>query len=309
MDNQASKQIKTFLTAHECDLLLVEPHNHRVNAAERTIQTFKDHFVSALATTDSEFPLQLWDRLTPQVETMLNLMRRSRLDPTKSAYEVLHGPYDWNCFPLAPPGCKAVIYESPAQRGSWGSRGIEVWYVGPLMDHYRCCHYFVPATRAYRISGSAELFPHNCQVPCLTTGEHVKELTTEMVTTLQKMTAEKQRCVLTSVTAKLAAHQGNIPTDDCITPPLHEWTFPDDDSQRLPPPPPNAPGEQTVTATPTEQRVNIPTPIRRITNAPPIMAAPNPTNKCLLKTTPRSHMRLTRNNIPGYGGPSPDHPN
>jgi len=84
MDNQASRQIKRFLTTQECDLLLIKPHNHRVNAAERAIQTFKDRFVSALATTDSESPLQLWDRLTPQVETTLNLMRRSRIDPTKS---------------------------------------------------------------------------------------------------------------------------------------------------------------------------------------------------------------------------------
>jgi hypothetical protein len=52
--------------------MLVEPHNHRVNAAERAIQTFKDHFISALATTDSEFPLQLWDKLTSQVKNTLN---------------------------------------------------------------------------------------------------------------------------------------------------------------------------------------------------------------------------------------------
>jgi hypothetical protein len=47
------------LTANDCDLMLVEPHNHCVNVAECPIQTFKDHFISALATTDSEFPLQL----------------------------------------------------------------------------------------------------------------------------------------------------------------------------------------------------------------------------------------------------------
>ncbi len=56
MDNQCTKQIKKFFTAKDCNLLLVEPHNHRVNAAERVIQTFKDHFISALATTDSKFP-------------------------------------------------------------------------------------------------------------------------------------------------------------------------------------------------------------------------------------------------------------
>jgi hypothetical protein len=74
MDNQATKYIKNFLTEEECELQLVEPHNHRVNAAKRAIQTFKDAFISALATTDKDFLLQLWDRLTPQVITTLNLM-------------------------------------------------------------------------------------------------------------------------------------------------------------------------------------------------------------------------------------------
>jgi hypothetical protein len=59
MDNQATKYIKKFLTKKECDLQVVEPHNHRVNAAERAIQTFTDAFIAALATTDRDFPLQL----------------------------------------------------------------------------------------------------------------------------------------------------------------------------------------------------------------------------------------------------------
>jgi hypothetical protein len=113
MDNQANTVIKKYLTLKKCENMLVEPHNHRVNAAERAIQTFKAHFISTLATTDSDFPLQLWDRLTPQVVSTLNMLRPSRIDPTISAYEAVHGPYDWNCFPLAPPGCKAVIYEAP----------------------------------------------------------------------------------------------------------------------------------------------------------------------------------------------------
>jgi hypothetical protein len=74
MDNQATKVIKTFLDKNQCDLLLVKPHNHQVNAAKRAIQTFKAHFISALATTDSNFPLQLCDQLTPQVEAMLNML-------------------------------------------------------------------------------------------------------------------------------------------------------------------------------------------------------------------------------------------
>ena len=73
MDNQATKYIKKFLTPNECRLQLVEPHNHRVNAAERAIQTWKDAFIAALATTDRNFPIQLWDRLTPQVMSTLNM--------------------------------------------------------------------------------------------------------------------------------------------------------------------------------------------------------------------------------------------
>ena len=40
MDNQCTKQIKKFLTDKDCELMLIEPHSHRVNAAERAIQTF-----------------------------------------------------------------------------------------------------------------------------------------------------------------------------------------------------------------------------------------------------------------------------
>jgi hypothetical protein len=61
MDNQACRVIKNYLISKQCNLMLVEPNNHQVNAAERAIQTFKAYFISALATTDSKFPLQLWD--------------------------------------------------------------------------------------------------------------------------------------------------------------------------------------------------------------------------------------------------------
>jgi hypothetical protein len=59
MDNLAIKSIKHFLTKENCNLQLVEPHNTQVIAPEQTIQTCKDAFISALATTDHNFPLQL----------------------------------------------------------------------------------------------------------------------------------------------------------------------------------------------------------------------------------------------------------
>jgi hypothetical protein len=94
MDNQATKHIKKNLSEKDCKLQLVEPHNHRVNEAKRVIQTFKNAFIAALATTNCNFPLQLWDRLTPQVINCLNMMRGCRIDPTKSAYKILYRLYD-----------------------------------------------------------------------------------------------------------------------------------------------------------------------------------------------------------------------
>jgi hypothetical protein len=279
-DNQATKHIKKFLTENECKMQLVEPHNHRVNAAERAIQTFKDAFIAALATTDSEFPLQLWDRLTPQVSDTLNLMRASRINPAISAYEALYGPYDWNRYPLAPLGCKAVVYEDGESRGSWAARGIDGWYLGPSKDHYRCSLYYIPETRAYRISGSTELFPQHCQIPNLTPTQHFRALTDELADETAPMNATpKGRRLLRLLKHKIDAIENPPPvitTDEQIA--------------------------EELRARMQEQRVIDETPILtipRITNAPPIMKARNPTTKRMLKHTPRLHRRNTRNNKPG----------
>ena len=82
-DNQATKPIKKFLQTKECKWQFVEPSNHRVNAAERAIQTYKNHFISGLASTDSHWPLQLWQYLTTQAIITLNVVRRSRINPKK----------------------------------------------------------------------------------------------------------------------------------------------------------------------------------------------------------------------------------
>jgi hypothetical protein len=90
MDNQAPKHIKKFLTKNKCKPQVVEPRNHRVNTNKSVIQTFKVALIAALAITDSDFPFQLWDQLTPQVEDTLNMLCTSKIDSTKSAYKILN---------------------------------------------------------------------------------------------------------------------------------------------------------------------------------------------------------------------------
>eukprot|EP00804_Cyclotella_cryptica_P000273 CCRYP_010218-RA/>CCRYP_010218-RA protein AED:0.29 eAED:-0.05 QI:0/0/0/0.5/1/1/2/0/769 len=181
-DNQAAQSIKTYLTNEKTKWHFVEPNNHRINAAERAIETYKNHFISCLCTTDKDWPLQLWDTLTQQALITLNLLRTSRIDPTKSAYHQVHRHrYDWNAHPLSPPGTKAIVYESPTTRTSWGPQGIDAWYCGPSLDHYRNAKFFVPATKAYRISGSYDLFPQHCILPTFTPDQHVQEVHTELL--------------------------------------------------------------------------------------------------------------------------------
>jgi hypothetical protein len=151
-----------------------------MNAAELAIQTFKDAFISALATTNRNFPLQLWDRLTPQVQDTLNMMHASCVNPTILANEALNRPYDWNRYPLAPLGCRAVVYKDGDTRALWASRGVDAWYLSPLRDHYHCGLYYITETRAYRILGLTELFPQHCQLPDMTPHQHFKELTNKL---------------------------------------------------------------------------------------------------------------------------------
>ena len=107
IDNVASKVILSYLEEAKIGVQLVEPHNHRVNAAERAIQTFKNLFISGLSTCDDSFPTILWSRLVKQCQDSCNMLQTSRVHPKISAYHCLEGIHDFNRVPWAPPGTRA----------------------------------------------------------------------------------------------------------------------------------------------------------------------------------------------------------
>ncbi len=90
LDNEVSLDLLTVLKS-EFDITaeLAPPSNHRSLLAERGIQTWKDHFIATLCTTDRNFPLACWEDLVELAETCLNLMRAAPIDPTKSSYEII----------------------------------------------------------------------------------------------------------------------------------------------------------------------------------------------------------------------------
>ena len=78
---------------------------------------------------------------------------------------MLEGPHDFARNPWAPPGCRALINEPANNRQSWAPIATDAWYLSPAKEHYRCCQFYVPETRGYRISGAAKFFSEWCQVP------------------------------------------------------------------------------------------------------------------------------------------------
>ncbi|KAI2490112.1 Reverse transcriptase (RNA-dependent DNA polymerase) [Fragilaria crotonensis] len=138
LDNECSVALKTFLRDAEIDYQLVPPRLHRRNAAERAIRTFKNHFIAGLCSVDKNFPLHLWDKLLPQAELTLNLLRGSRLNPKLSAHAQMHGHFDCNRTPLAPPGIRVLVHIKPSERTTWSPHGADGWYTGPALESYRC---------------------------------------------------------------------------------------------------------------------------------------------------------------------------
>ena len=153
LDNESSKTLINYIekTAN-LDYQLVSPHNHRANPAERAIQTYKAHFISILSGVHPDFPDNCWD-LT------LNIQGRSRLQPKLSAHTLIHGNFNFDKTPLAPPGCKVIIHDRPGKRLTWANRGSPGYYIGPAPHHYRNYTCFDAITKATRISDTIEFFP------------------------------------------------------------------------------------------------------------------------------------------------------
>jgi hypothetical protein len=148
------------------------------------------------------------------------------------------------------------------------------------MDHYCCNVYYITETQAYHISGLTELFPQHCQLP--------------------DMTPHQQLCALNNKLSNLAPLANATPKGKRL---LHLLQT---HMHALLHSPPVTTAEQRVDdpidAHKAQQRTIDDAPIitiPRITEALGIMKSCNPMAKRTLKTTPRLHQCVTRNNTLG----------
>ena len=114
----------------------------------------------------------------------LHMLIQLRRNPKISAHLALEGVFDYNKTPLAPTGTKVVVHENPDKHASWSAHGVDVLYLGPAMDHYRCCLVYVTNTRAKRKSDTVEFFPQHAKLPGIATINADTTASQKLVTSL-----------------------------------------------------------------------------------------------------------------------------
>ena len=160
-DNESSSELEAYLRKEAKGTIEhVPPQDHRANRAERAIRTFKNHLIATLAGTDPAFPMGAWDKLLPHAVMTLNMLRSSATIAGVSAYEHIHGAYDYNLHPIAPAGTLAVVLDAPDVRATWDPHGSVGFYLGPAMHHHRCHIFYMKESHHARVSNAVSWHLH-----------------------------------------------------------------------------------------------------------------------------------------------------
>ena len=130
LENESSESLKTIIQdEYKMKLELVPPGTHHRNEAEVSIRNFKAHFLSILEGTAPDFPPPLLDRLLPQAEITIKLLRQSNATPSVSAYAHISGTFNYKKTPMAPMGISVQVHERKDKRGTWAYNTVEGWYL------------------------------------------------------------------------------------------------------------------------------------------------------------------------------------
>ena len=133
-------------------LELVPPGTHYRNATKVAIRNLKAYFLSILAGTAQYFLPSLWDRLLPQSEIIINLLRQTNATPNVLEYAHLNGPFNYNKISLAPMDISVQVHENTDKRGTWAYHSVDRCYLATSPEHYRThwCH--IKSTNSERLT-------------------------------------------------------------------------------------------------------------------------------------------------------------
>ena len=156
LDNECSNLLKEFMTANDVAYKLTLKGKH-----SQSIQTWKDHFLSGMASTHPYFPLSQWCKLVEQGNINLNLLLPSILNPKMSAYAQVFGSFNDQRTPLPPSVMKVMAHVLPTDCRLFDPHAIKGFSVGVTMEHYRWFKIFIPSTGGVFIADTVIWFPHS----------------------------------------------------------------------------------------------------------------------------------------------------
>jgi len=187
LDNQTSDMLEKFLTMNDIQPEYVPPGDHRASKAERAIQTAEAHITSHLAGADIKFDEREWDRCLPAMEHTLNMLRQSGVCNSISAWQQLHGAYDYDAHPIGPLGCRVLCYTDASTRPSFVARGIEGFYIGHSKETYRAFQVYIPSTRSIRVTTTLSWHPSpHWNIPVTSVLNDLQETIATLTTLLGK---------------------------------------------------------------------------------------------------------------------------
>ena len=163
---------------------------HRSNTAEKGVQTYKNHLTAGVISLPDDFPITVWDCLTPQGDWSLNIMRPCRFNPKLSALEALEGAFHFTSTPFAPPGTKVLAHEKTGRRASWGFHANKGWYIGPALNHHQCYKYIMKSTGAERITDTIKFQHHDVKVSQPTAADRITSAARELQRAIKRQPAK-----------------------------------------------------------------------------------------------------------------------
>ena len=123
----------------------------------------------------------LVDRLLPQVEIAVNLLRQSNTVPNVPAYTHLSKPFDYNKMPLAPMSCAIQVHSYYT---------VDRYYLSTSPDHYITHSLHVKEMRSNWLKDTAHFSHKNITKPTITHADNIIAVITECAKTIKVMGSE-----------------------------------------------------------------------------------------------------------------------
>ena len=152
-----------------------------------SVKVFSDKSASSHNTKQKRY-LDLFCILKPEYEARIDpdLADLSKINQKLSAYAQLHGQFDFRATPMAQIGANVFNHQPLSSQGSWDIHGIDEWYMGPALEHYRCYQCVSKATGKLLHLSTVEFFLTAVPIPKSTPLDQIKQAATDICNILHQ---------------------------------------------------------------------------------------------------------------------------